>query len=157
MRGEKENGWGPSLSTLGRQKEPEPLTLSNHLWLLLDWSSPCFLVWSLNRNSASFLPSSCWHFWLIDSNSVRGWAEEMKEDANQIAKFYYLLTALEKGTVVRMLGNGLAILIKKCYYIKDSCNWCVYYYSPNETKELAAFIFYCLEFKLWNSRYQTVF
>lgn len=46
----------------------------------------------------------------------------MKEDKNQIAKFYDLLTALEKGTVVRMLSNGLAILIKKCYYIKDSCN-----------------------------------
>lgn len=46
----------------------------------------------------------------------------MKEGENQIAKFYYLLTALERGTVVRMLGNGLAILIKKCYYIKDSCN-----------------------------------
>ena len=26
-------------------------------------------------------------FWLIDSNSARGWAEEMKEDENQIAKF----------------------------------------------------------------------
>lgn len=89
-------------------------------------------------------------FWLIDSNSARGWAEDMKEDKNQIAIFYDLLTALEKGTVVRMLGNGLAILIKKCYYIKDSCNWFGHCYSPNATeiKELAAFMFYSLEFKL---------
>lgn len=111
------DGWGQSFITWGAG---ERIGLSHRLYQIIcgQFKMRQALVFLFEDTAGILLLFSSILLLTISASwqqLARVGAEEMKEDESQMCKFYHLLTAQQRGTVVRMLGNRnhLKILIKK--------------------------------------------